>query len=193
MNKSETIRTLAKEGFAVAEIARRVGVRYQFARNVLLAAGMLKAKTSKQAETGSVGRQESKPPLKATILIQAGFAKSSRWLLTHEGRLTLERPLPQAAGVYAIVKDGAALYVGLATMGLAKRFYFYAKPGSTQRTSIRINTLLKAELQSNAGIDVYTATPPDLEWSGLPVSAMAGLEQGLIEAYLLPWNIRGVR
>jgi hypothetical protein len=78
-------------------------------------------------------------------------------------------------------------------MGLAKRFYFYARPGSTQRTSIRINSLLKAELQNATGIDVYTATPPELEWKGLPVSGIAGLELGLIERFSLPWNIRSAK
>jgi hypothetical protein len=47
----------------------------------------------------------------------------------------LDRPLSKAVRVYAFAKDGIVLYVGVATMGLAKRLYFYGKPGVTQRTS----------------------------------------------------------
>ncbi len=42
-------------------------------------------------------------------------------------------------------------------------------------------------------IEIYTAAPTNLEWNGLPVSGDAGLELGLIEAFALPWNQRGVR
>ena len=56
-----------------------------------------------------------------------------------------------------------------------------------------MNELLKVELQSAPHIDIYTVTPSNLEWNGLPVSGDAGLELGLIEAFALPWNIRGVR
>ena len=76
-------------------------------------------------------------------------------------------------------------------MGLAKRLYFYGKPGPTQRTSIRLNSLIKDELAASFVIDVYTATPPDLEWNGLPVHGSAGIELGLIKKYALPWNMRG--
>lgn len=93
-------------------------------------------------------------------------------------------------GVYAFAKENIVLYVGVATMGLAKRLYFYAKPGSTQRTSQRLNEILKAELVAVSHIDIYTATPPDLEWNGLPVHGSAGLELGLIKKYSLPWNVR---
>ncbi len=78
-------------------------------------------------------------------------------------------------------------------MGLRKRLYFYAKPGVTQRTSRRLNEILIKELSKGASIAIYTACPPDLDWNGLPVSGVAGLELGLIEAFHLPWNIRGVR
>lgn len=100
--------------------------------------------------------------------------------------------MPDARGVYAMAKNGVAQYVGLATMGLARRFKFYIRPGKTQRTSIRLNALLKEELQATEVVDIYTVSPPDLAWNGLPVSGMAGLELGLIEGYNLPWNIRGV-
>jgi hypothetical protein len=42
MSVSENIRTLAREGLSTAEIARRLGIRYQHAYNVLRADGALR-------------------------------------------------------------------------------------------------------------------------------------------------------
>ena len=81
-------------------------------------------------------------------------------------------------------------YVGVATMGIASRLQFYAKPGSTQRTNRRLNQLIKTELATRPFVDIYTAMPGDLVWNGLPVHGSAGLELGLIQKYALPWNIR---
>jgi hypothetical protein len=107
--------------------------------------------------------------------------------------LTLDRPLPKFVGVYAFAKGDVVLYVGVATMGMAKRLYFYGKPGITQRTSQRLNGILRKELLSVPFIDIYTAMPPDLDWNGLPVHGSAGLELGLIKKYALPWNMRSAR
>jgi hypothetical protein len=204
VSKSDDIRALARDGFAVADIARRVGVRYQHAYNVLKAAGMLsEARSNVATRAGIIGGERApgaraasppsaRPLLTAELLLRASFEHSARWILV-DGALVLDQPLPKNRGVYAFVKNGVALYVGLATMGLAKRLYFYGKPGVTQRTSQRVNELLKVELLSAPYIDIYTATPSNLEWNGLPVSGDAGLELGLIETFSLPWNIRGVR
>jgi hypothetical protein len=197
MNKSEAIRSLARDGLSVADIARRVGVRYQFARNVLKAAGMLRAVQAVAPRASRAGvpvapAVSTKPDLAVEDLLRAGFVHSSRWRLTEEGELAVETEIPSARGVYAMAKNGVVQYIGLATMGLAKRFKFYVRPGKTQRTSIRLNKLLKNELRAPQVIDIYTVSPPDLTWNGLPVSGMAGLELGLIERYKLPWNIRGV-
>jgi hypothetical protein len=204
MSKSDDIRALAREGLPVADIARRVGVRYQHAYNVLKAAGMLAEDRSNVVpRSGSLDSNPlpvvrhaalpvSRPALTSELLQRAGFERSARWLLV-DGALAIDRPLPKGRGVYAFIKDGRALYVGLATMGIAKRLYFYGKPGVTQRTSQRVNELLRVELQSAPYIEIFTVQPPNLEWNGLPVSGDAGLELGLIESYALPWNIRGVR
>ena len=123
-------------------------------------------------------------------LIAGGFAFSGRWVLSATNDLVLDQALPKGVGVYAFVKDGFALYVGVATMGLAKRLYFYGKPGVSQRTSLRLNGIIKNELLTTPAIDIYIAQPPDLEWNGLPVHGSAGLELGLIKKFALPWNMR---
>lgn len=134
-----------------------------------------------------------RPPLSAERLLQSGFKLSAQWKLSRQGTLETDHQLSRDRGVYAFVKTDVAVYVGVATMGLKKRLYFYAKPGSTQRTSQRLNKILIEELSKGASIAIFTASPPDLVWNDLPVSGIAGLEVGLIEAFHLPWNIRGVR
>lgn len=193
MSVSENIRTLARDGLTTADIARQLGIRYQRAYNVLKADGVLT--TPQKAATIppkrlTVSAASQKPALKVDTLIAGGFALASRWQLSSTGDLVLEQPLPKAVGVYAFVKEGAALYVGVATMGLARRLYFYGKPGVTQRTSKRLNNIIRNELLAVPAIDIYTAVPPDLTWNGLPIHGSAGLELGLIKMYALPWNMR---
>jgi hypothetical protein len=50
--------------------------------------------------------------------------------------------------------------------------------------------LIKDELVTRPYLDIYTAMPSDLEWSGLPVNVSMGLEFGLIRKYALSWNKR---
>jgi len=54
-----------------------------------------------------------------------------------------------------------------------------------------LNALLKDELRGDAKIDIYCATPEAMSWNGLPVSTAAGLEQGMIQNFHLPWNMAG--
>lgn len=105
--------------------------------------------------------------------------------------LVLNPAFPKERGGYAFVKDGTALYVGLAKKGVLRRFRSNCRPGKTQRTSMRLNAALIEAVVVGEIIDIFTAHPPDLTWNGMPVSGDAGLELGLIENFNLPWNIRG--
>ncbi|TLX03680.1 GIY-YIG nuclease family protein [Rhizobium sp. MHM7A] len=189
MTTSARIRALALEGMETAEIARQLGIRYQHAYNVLKASGGSPTPTIKEKRAATT--RSPKPPLPLSVLTDGGFLPAGRWMISATNELIVENPLPKEVGVYAFVKDGVALYVGVATMGIAKRLYFYGRPGITQRTSQRLNALIKNELSAaDASIEIYVAIPPDLEWNGLPVHGSAGLELGLIKKYALPWNMR---
>jgi len=190
MTKSEQIRTLAAQGLSVSEVAKRVGVRYQHAYKVLnddkrRTSVVSSQKPDKIVEVSS----REKPVLTTELLIAGGFRHVSSWILSSED-LVLESPVPHEVGVYAFVKGGVAQYVGVATMGLKKRLYFYGRPGISQRTSQRLNAKIKLELTGTEPIEIYVAMPPNLEWNGLPVHGSAGLELGLIKTYSLPWNMR---
>lgn len=193
MTVSEDIRALADQGLGVAEIARKLGIRYQHAYGVLRQSGSLPPRRSAAkpvAETAGRARIGPKPPLFVDELVAGGFAFAGRWILTDAGEIALDRPVVNAIGVYAFAVDGVVVYVGVATMGIGKRLYFYAKPGVAQPTNRRLNHLIKTELGTRPFLDVYTAVPGDLEWNGLPVHGSAGLELGLIRKYALPWNMR---
>ena len=51
MSVSEDIRALAREGLATAEIARRLGIRYQHAYNVLKAGKAFPAPSNRRHDT----------------------------------------------------------------------------------------------------------------------------------------------
>lgn len=182
---SEKIRQLAKEGLSVAEIAKRLGIRYQHAY------GVMKANDGVQPrQKVATPPLQPKPNLTTGFLIQSGFNLSAYWTLTPNNELVLDRQISRNVGVYAFAIEGLVLYVGVATMGLSKRLYFYGKPGSTQLTSLRLNGTIKNALAAVPAVEIYTAEPPDLEWNGLPIHGSAGLELGLIKKFNLPWNKR---
>lgn len=187
-SKSEQIRSLAKAGLSTSQIAERMGIRYQHAYNVLKKANDRLEGEPRARRPAAVVAE--KPPLLASDLAAAGFSHVSRWRLDDEGLLIATDALPKEIGVYAFAIDGVVKYVGVATMGLAKRLYFYAKPGASQRTSVRLNEQMRGELSAVSHIDILVAMPHDLEWNGLPVHGAAGLELGLIKKYALPWNMR---
>jgi hypothetical protein len=193
MTKSDQIRALAAEGLKPAEIAKRLGIRYQHAYNVLNAgpANKFSNTISADIKVGKTAPPVSipKPPLTVDILLAGGFRRVSQWMLSGDD-LVLESSVPKDVGVYAFAKAGIVQYVGVATMGLSKRLYFYGRPGVSQRTSQRLNAIIKAQLLDYGSVEIYVALPPDLEWNGLPVHGSAGLELGLIKKYMLPWNMR---
>lgn len=190
MSKAAKIRALAAEGLTTSEIAARAEVSYQHAYNVLRRSNpgerRTRAKASRAMPSGP------KPQLTVAQLQRGGFTKACAWTM-QDAMLVLDPVLPKARGVYAFVRDGAALYIGLATKGVLHRFRSYRRPGRTQQTSLRLNEALKAAIARGEQIEIYVAHPPDMEWNGMPVSGDAGLELGLIEAFDLPWNIRGAR
>lgn len=140
---------------------------------------------------GQITSEFAKPKLTVERLITSGFALAAQWRIDElSGKITAHGVLPKEPGVYAFAISETAVYVGVAKMGLSKRLYFCGNPGSTQRTSRRLNRTIRDTLKETRQIEIYTAQPQDLEWRGLPVSGIAGLEVGLIQRFHLPWNIR---
>lgn len=134
--------------------------------------------------------EEKKLSLTVDELVDCGFTLSGRWRLSNSGELELEVPAPVVSGMYAFALNGIVQYVGVGTIGLAKRLSHYAKPGISQITNQRLNRIIKNQMRKSSQVEIYTASPPDLDWNGLPIHGSAGLELGLIKKYALPWNSR---
>jgi len=58
MSKSERIRQLYRQGKSIGEIARELGIRYQFAYNVLVNSGLHKPNSSKQPTGKQPGKAD---------------------------------------------------------------------------------------------------------------------------------------
>jgi hypothetical protein len=124
------------------------------------------------------------------VLLKAGFRKVGRWTLDRDA-IVLGVDVPKDNATYAVVVNEHVQYVGSATGGLKKRVYFYGRPGKTQRTSLRVNGLIKERLLAGDDVELIAAFPEPMAWNGLPVDVVTGLEQGLIKKYCPPWNKRG--
>lgn len=124
-------------------------------------------------------------------LLGFGFTATGAWRLHPDGAIELVGDLPRLAGVYAFAVDGVIRYIGVAQRGLHHRMGHYRRGPERLRTSHRINSCIRAALQSGANVTVLMATPPVTEWNGLPVNTTAGLELGLIAMVKPEWNMMG--
>lgn len=124
-------------------------------------------------------------------LCNSGFTEMSSWSLSGENLLTTPENLPAQPGVYAFAIDEVVQYVGLASVSIRQRFGFYARPGATQSTNIRLNAAIVRLIGLGRNVRVLVAHPPDSEWNGLRVSGPEGLEAALIKDFDLSWNRRG--
>jgi hypothetical protein len=185
MNKSDKIRALHAEGMGTALIANKLGIRYQFAYNVISKSSGKPAKGGIQSPA-----RTRKPVLTTDRLISGGFKKLSCWKISG-AKLALDTPLPKLPGVYAFAIDGVVQYVGVATTTLAKRCGFYIKPGPSQTTSQRLNTVLLDRLNQSHDVEVYGISVTNCAWNGWAIDGNLGLEGGLIANFDVPWNKRG--
>ena len=145
----------------------------------------------KKSQSKKAKQRANRTPIDEKLLLDSGFKKYGRWEF-EDKQIHLVGDIPTESGVYAHVVNEKVHYIGSATMGLKKRLYFYAKPGSTQKTSIRINGLIKEELKAGNIVELIAAFPTPSMWNGLPVDRVTGLESGLVRKFSPPWNKRGV-
>lgn len=187
---SDRIRALGRAGYLRTEIRDFLGTSYQHVRNVLVAAGI---EGGKQRLTGgsSAGKKSDAKakPVPEALLLDGGFVRAASWELGGAHGIRLNAALPESAGVYAFVVDGTVKYVGKASKDLRRRFYYYMRPDKRQSTNIKMKERIRKLLDVGTGVDVLIAQPENHEWKGLPISRVAGLEEGLIYRFKPPWNI----
>jgi hypothetical protein len=151
----------------------------------------LSAKTAAAKGSMRTPRSSARPDAPhQDALLRAGFRKVGTWTISGQ-TLVLGGDVPKATATYAVVVDRYIQYIGSATSGLKKRVYFYGKPGKGQRTSLRVNALIKEKLTGGNTVELIAAFPEPTSWNGLPVDVVTSLEQGLIKKFCPPWNKRG--
>jgi hypothetical protein len=193
--KSDKIRALAKAGYARAEIAALLGIRYQHVRKVLLDAGITgglkNVRIEVENEPVEVELSDDTEPVDAEFLLQAGFELLGSWTQPSAGEILLSAKAPNDPGVYAFILEGVIVYVGLTQTGLRTRLDHYRRGHERQRTSRRVKGLIATALSEQKRVEVLIAVPPALDWNGLPINTAAGLEMGLIKLLKPAWNILG--
>jgi hypothetical protein len=125
-------------------------------------------------------------------LLQSGFSEVDCWL-AGDDRIHPPRNLPKQRGVYAFAVGERVMYVGLASRSIHQRLGFYARPGASQLTNVRLNGIIRDTISKGQRVRVLIAHPPDLEWMGLRMSGSEALEAALIEDFRPAWNMKGVQ
>ncbi|RVD44125.1 GIY-YIG nuclease family protein [Mesorhizobium sp. M4A.F.Ca.ET.020.02.1.1] len=191
--KSEKIRALLHEGYMRTEVADFLNIRYQHVRKVAVDAGI-----EGGLRRGLVVVPKSKPIPKVRadvaidVLTAAGFERLGTWVADGAGGIGLDTSAPRDAGVYVFVVDGLIKYIGVSRAGIRSRMSNYRLGQAGQKTSARVNQIIKECVTAGTVVEIYIAMPPALEWNGLPVITAAGLEAGLIKMIQPPWNKMGV-
>jgi len=189
---SDKIRSLLREGYLRTDIAKFLDIRYQHVRKVAVDAGIEDGRKRGivvlPAEVATPAIRES---VAIDFLVDAGFVRLGKWIAREDG-IGLSEPVSKNPGVYAFVIEDRIMYVGVSRRGFRQRMYNYQRGYHRQRTSHRINLIIAEQVRAGIVVEIYGATPPALEWNGLPVNAAAGLEAGLIELIQPPWNKMGV-
>lgn len=194
MSTSQRIRELYAAGRSVSEIARELGIRYQFADGVLRRDGLIgtSATAGSAALPGNAPTTAEKPLLRSVALRAGGFDHVSNWVLGTSGDIVLTNPMPKATGVYAFTADDIARYVGVTLRTFDERMRNYRLGHASQPTNVRMRQLILQQLTISKSVNIFVATPKTTEWNGWPVNTIAGLEPALISTYRLDWNRKGV-
>lgn len=189
---SSKIRALLRDGYMRTEVAEFLGVRYQHVRNVAVRAGISAGLQRGIAVVPAQPIRKVRKDIAIEVLCEAGFERVGTWKADGAGGIAMERPAPDNPGVYAFAVDGLIKYIGVSRAGIRRRMSNYRAGQKGQKTSARINQIINDHVSNGQIVEVYAATPPALEWNGLPVVTAAGLEAGLIKMIQPPWNKMGI-
>jgi hypothetical protein len=126
-------------------------------------------------------------------LTELGFIKVGTWTLFDSGiKFLLTDHQDEKKVLYSYVSADRIMYIGKTAQPLTRRLMGYQKPGSTQRTNIRVNKKILHLLKEGLPIDIYILTDPGLlQYGGFKISMAGGLEDALIDQFKPVWNISG--
>ena len=126
-------------------------------------------------------------------LNDAGFTRVGIWTLeSGRPKYSLEREATTYNVLYSFVGPEEVLYIGKTTIALRDRMYQYQRPGTSQRTNIRVNELLYSYLEIGSQITIFALPDPgNLEYHGFHLNLAAGIEDSVISQLQPKWNKAG--
>ena len=126
-------------------------------------------------------------------LLKIGFIKVGAWAINNSQiHFSLTSHVSERSVLYSFVSSNEIKYIGKTTQTLFNRMKGYQKPGSSQRTNIRVNDKIKTLLGHGLPLEIYIL--PDnglLKFGDFKLSVAAGLEDTLINEFNPEWNITG--
>jgi hypothetical protein len=126
-------------------------------------------------------------------LLEIGFVPTGNWSIA-ANQIQPELVCHQQATnlIYCFVVNAVPVYFGITRNALSIRMYQYANPGKSQSTNIRINELIKNELQAQSTVEIFTFIDKGLlKFGDFAINLSLGLEETLISRYNTSWNVRG--
>ena len=126
-------------------------------------------------------------------LIDIGFRKVGRWLLSQAGIVFSLSDCADARNIlYCFVCDGIVLYVGKTIQPLKNRMYGYQNPGPTQSTNIKGNRNISDLLAEGKQVTIYSLPDNSLLHFGVfHINLAAGLEDSIVKTLKPIWNKTG--
>jgi predicted GIY-YIG superfamily endonuclease len=114
-------------------------------------------------------------------LIKIGFKKVGEWELDADNIKFNLSTIENQNILYCFVQNSNPLYIGKTSKGILKRMEQYRKPGKSQSTNTKNNTLIKEGLKNKKKIEIYCMYEFDeLDIEGIHINMAAGLEDSLI-------------
>jgi len=126
-------------------------------------------------------------------LTDLGFIKVGNWTFTNGLiQLNLDSNQDTSNVLYSFVSNGNILYIGKTTDPLKKRLYGYQRPGSDQKTNIRVNKCILELLSNGKPLDILILIDNGLlKYGNYIINLAAGLEDTLVFELNPPWNYTG--
>lgn len=127
------------------------------------------------------------------LLIENGFVPAGYWSKSNDSIIvTLTQHESEKNILYCFICDDTIKYVGKSTNTLRQRMYQYQNPGVSQKTNLRINTLLADSLARGSEIEIYILRGTQQFKHGIfDVNLAAGLENNVIHVINPEWNKSG--
>jgi|GEM_PF-4921826 len=132
--------------------------------------------------------------MKLSELEAVGLTRVGTLTRGADGKAVMAGTVPAEPGLYLFVVGEDVRFVGSTAGGLAKKMGYYRRMHNEAAAAGPVIAQLKRTLINGDSVSIYTRAigPAErLDWQGLPVSVLRGIEAALIQSLTPAWNRRG--